>query len=35
MKLPWQKEGNGKEPARVATGEGVILKRSVPLATVG
>ena len=26
MKLPWQKEGNGKEPARVATGEGVILK---------
>jgi len=26
MKLPWQKDGNGKEPARVATGEGVILK---------
>jgi len=26
MKLPWQKDGNGKEPTRVATGEGVILK---------
>ena len=26
MRLPWQKDGNGKEPARVATGEGVILK---------
>ena len=26
MKLPWQKDGNGKEPARVPTGEGVILK---------
>jgi branched-chain amino acid transport system ATP-binding protein len=26
QKLPWQKDGNGKGPARRATGEGVILK---------
>ena len=26
MRLPWQKDGNGKEPARVAAGEGIILK---------
>jgi branched-chain amino acid transport system ATP-binding protein len=26
MRLPWHKDGNGKEPARVKTGEGVILR---------
>ena len=26
MRFPWQKDGKGKQPARVATDEGVILR---------